>query len=92
MGVRERRHAGLQPAGQGSPELVEGPTDNAFVESFNGRLRDECLNANWFLSLADARTKIEAWRRDYNESRPHTSLGWLTPLEYAAAAAAKVAE
>lgn len=55
------------------------PTDNAFVESFNGRLRDECLNAHWFLSLADARAKIEAWRRDYNGSRPHTSLGWLTP-------------
>ena len=68
------------------------PTDNAFVESFNGRLRDECLNAHWFLSLADARTKIEAWRRDYNESRPHTSLGWLTPVEYAAATAAQAAE
>ena len=51
------------------------PTDNAFVESFNGRLRDECLNAHWFLSIADARSKIEAWRKDYNESRPHTSLG-----------------
>ena len=51
------------------------PTDNAFVESFNGRLRDECLNTHWFLSLEDARAKIEAWRRDYNESRPHTSLG-----------------
>ncbi|MET1756397.1 integrase core domain-containing protein, partial [Novosphingobium sp. RD2P27] len=46
----------------------------------------------WFLSLADARTKIEAWRRDYNESRPHTSLGWLTPVEYAAATAAQAAE
>ena len=46
--------------------------DNALVESFNGRLRDECLNANWFLSLADARSKIETWRRQYNESRPHT--------------------
>lgn len=68
------------------------PTDNAFVESFNGRLRDECLNAHWFLSLADARTKIEAWRRDYNESRPPTSLGWLTPVEHAAATAAQVAE
>ena len=68
------------------------PTDNALVESFNGRLRDECLNAHWFLSLADARTKIEVWRRDYNESRPHTSLGWLTPAEYAAVAAAKAAE
>ena len=68
------------------------PTDNAFVESFNGRLRDECLNAHWFLSLADARAKIEAWRRDYNESRPHMSLGWMTPLEYAAAAVAMAAD
>ncbi len=68
------------------------PTDNAFVKSFNGRLRDECLNTHWFLSLADARAKIEAWRRDYNESRPHTSLGWKTPNEYAAAAALKAAE
>ena len=62
------------------------PTDNAFVESFNGRLRDECLNSHWFLSLADARAKIEAWRRGYNESHPHTALGWLTPAEYAASA------
>lgn len=68
------------------------PTDNAFVESFNGRLRDECLNTNWFLSLADARAKIEAWRREYNESRPHTALGWLTPMEYAAQAAKQAAE
>ena len=68
------------------------PTDNAFVESFNGRLRDECLNAHWFLSLADARAKIEAWRSFYNESRPHTSLGWLTPNEYAAAATLRGAE
>ena len=68
------------------------PQQNGFVESFNGRLRDECLNAHWFLSLADARAKIEAWRRDYNESRPHMSLGWLTPLEYAAAAVAMAAE
>jgi putative transposase len=50
------------------------PTDNAYVESFNGRLREECLNVNWFLSLEDAQAKIEAWRREYNESRPH-SLG-----------------
>lgn len=56
-------------------------------EPFNGRLQDECLNTRWFLSLQDARTKIEAWRGDYNESRPHTSPGWLTPVEYAAAAA-----
>ena len=68
------------------------PTENAFIESFNSRLRDECLNAHWFLSMADARTKIEAWRRHYNESRPHTSLGWMTPSEYAAAVAQKAAE
>lgn len=51
------------------------PTENAYIESFNGRLSDECLNAHWFLSLADARFKIETWRRHYNKSRPHTSLG-----------------
>lgn len=58
------------------------PTDNALVESFNGRLRDECLNTHWFLSLDDARSKIEAWRTDFNETRPHTSLG-LTPADEA---------
>lgn len=68
------------------------PKDDAFLESFNGRHRDECLNAHWFLSIADARSKIEAWRTDYNESRPLTSLGWMTPVEYAAAAAIKAAE
>lgn len=68
------------------------PTDNAFVESFNGRLRDECLNVHWFLSLADARSKIETRRRQYNESRPHTALGWLTPQEFALLAAEKAAE
>lgn len=59
------------------------PTDNAFIESFNGRLRQECLNSHWFLSLDDAKFKIEAWRREYNESRPHSSLDWMTPSEYA---------
>ena len=59
------------------------PTDNAYVESFNGSLRDECLNVNWFLSLEDARGKIEAWRRHYNESRPHTALGDVSPNEFA---------
>ncbi len=59
------------------------PTDNATVESFNGRLRQECLNENWFMSLDDARCKIEAWRVFYNQSRPHSSLGWQTPVEYA---------
>lgn len=67
------------------------PTDNAFIEPFNGRLR-ECLDAHWFLSITDARAKMEAWRRDYNDSRPHTSFGWMTLVEYAAAAAAKAAE
>ena len=59
------------------------PTDNAFVESFNGRLRDECLNTHWFLSLDDARAKLEAWRRDFNETRPHTSPGFMTPADEA---------
>ena len=56
------------------------PTDNAKVESFNGR---ECLNANWFLSLDDARRKIDDWRTAYNEVRPHSSLQWSTPAEFA---------
>jgi putative transposase len=55
------------------------PTDNPFIESFNGSFRDECLNSNWFLSLLDAKHKIEQWRRDYNEFRPHSSLNDLTP-------------
>jgi putative transposase len=58
------------------------PVENGFIESFNARVRDECLNANVFVSLADARSKLDAWRRDYNERRPHTSLGRLTPSEY----------
>ncbi len=58
------------------------PVENAFVESFNGRLRDECLNEHWFVNPKDAREKIEAWRLDYNESRPHSSLGQLTPEEF----------
>ena len=55
------------------------PTDNAFIEAFNGRLRAECLNAHWFLSLADATEKLEAWRRDYNEQRPHSAIGNKVP-------------
>jgi putative transposase len=58
------------------------PTENAYVESFNGKFRDECLNEHWFLDLGDARIKIENWRVDYNEVRPHSSLGDLTPKEY----------
>ncbi|MFN3453941.1 MAG: IS3 family transposase [Pseudobdellovibrio sp.] len=59
------------------------PNENAFIESFNGKLRDECLNENWFLSLEDARRTIEEWRIDYNENRPHSSLENLTPKEFA---------
>lgn len=59
------------------------PTDNAKVESFNGRFRQECLNAHWFLSLDDAKSKIEGWRRYYNETRPHSALKWATPAEFA---------
>jgi putative transposase len=59
------------------------PTQNAFVESFNGTFRDECLNMHWFFSLDDAREKIEAWRKEYNEENPHSSLGYLTPKEFA---------
>jgi len=59
------------------------PVENAFAESFIGRLRDECLNENWFITLKDAREAIEAWRIDYNEKRPHSSLKYLSPMEYA---------
>jgi len=59
------------------------PTDNAKIESFNGRLRQECLNLHWFLSLDDARTKIEAWRQYYNETRPHSALQWESPAHFA---------
>lgn len=59
------------------------PTDNAYIESFNSRFRQECLNQHWFLSLEDAKLKIEAWRREYNSQRPHSALGNLTPEEFA---------
>jgi putative transposase len=59
------------------------PTDNSFIETFNGSFRDECLNVHWFESLKDAKETIEAWRKDYNESRPHTSLNDMTPAEFA---------
>ena len=58
------------------------PVENAFIEAFNGRLRDECLNVHQFTSLADAKEKIEAWRVDYNARRLHSSLGHLTPNEF----------
>jgi len=59
------------------------PVENAYIESFNGRFRDECLNEHWFLTMAHARRAIEAWRVEYNTERPHSSLGNLTPEEYA---------
>lgn len=57
------------------------PTDNAFIESFNGKFRAECLNTHWFLTLDDARHKMEDWLRDYNEVRPHSAIGNKTPIE-----------
>ena len=64
------------------------PTQNAHIESFHGRLREECLAVSWFQNLFDARRKIAAWRTEYNEERPHSSLGYKTPKEFAAAQAA----
>lgn len=58
------------------------PKDNVFIKSFNGKFREECLSQTWFLSLQDAREKIESWREDYNENRPHSSFGNRTPLEF----------
>lgn len=60
------------------------PVQNAFIESFNGRFRDECLNENWFSLLDETRRIVEDWRHDYNEFRPHSSIGDLTPAEFAA--------
>ncbi len=62
------------------------PMENGYVESFNGRFRDECLNENWFCDLADAREKIAQWKQDYNQARPHSALGYRTPEEFAKAA------
>ena len=66
------------------------PTDNALIEAFNGRLREECLNQNWFLSLEDARDKVAAWRQEYNSNRPHGALDNLAPEQFAEAAVAMV--
>ena len=60
------------------------PVENGIIESFNGKLRDECLNVRWFESLADARAEIEAWQEEYNETRPHSSLGNRAPAQYIA--------
>jgi putative transposase len=66
------------------------PVENAYIESFNGRFRDECLNEHWFLTMAHARRVIEHWRIEYNTERPHSSLGDLTPEEFAATANPKL--
>ncbi|MGQ7385843.1 integrase core domain-containing protein, partial [Streptococcus suis] len=58
------------------------PTDNAFIESFNGKFRDECLNMQWFKNRIDAKILIEEFRRQFNETRPHSALGNLTPAEF----------
>lgn len=65
------------------------PNQNAYIESFSGRMRDECLNERWFPTLLHARTSIERWRRDYNEERPKRVVGGLTPTQYAAHLAGK---
>ena len=65
------------------------PVDNALIEAFNGRFREECLNESWFLSLEDAREKIEEWRNHYNRERPHGSLGNIPPVEFAGVLVAK---
>ena len=59
------------------------PMDNGYIERFNGKFRDECLNGHWFISLADARQIIKAWRNDYNQARPHQAFGQLTPPDFA---------
>ncbi|MER3421834.1 MAG: hypothetical protein C4293_00005, partial [Nitrospiraceae bacterium] len=58
------------------------PVPNAFIESFNGRFRDECLNEHWFVTLQEAQVVIEAWRREYNGERTHRTIGDLTPMEF----------
>jgi putative transposase len=73
-------------AGRGIPLIYiqpGKPVQNSYIESFNGRFRDECLNTNWFENLSDARRKIEAWRSEYNQQRPHSSLAYRTPEEFA---------
>ena len=64
-------------------EVIGKPTQNAHVESFHGRLREECLRVSWFNNLFDARRKVANWKTEYNEQRPHSSLGYRTPAEFA---------
>jgi len=68
------------------------PTDNAYIESFNGKLRDECLNEHWFLNLKHAQAIIKKWLIEYNQERPHSSLGDMTPYEFVKEHAAMLQE
>ncbi len=68
------------------------PMQNGYIESSNGKLRDECLNTHWFTSLRQARNIIESWRIDYNQARPHSALGYATPNEFASWSSAPFAE
>ncbi len=79
LGWADERQVGWHYIAPGKPQ------QNGFIESFNGRLRDELLNETLFRSLPHTRTVLEAWRRDYNETRPHSKLGWMTPGAYASA-------
>ena len=76
QGVPARNPPGLHHPGR--------PVENNLIESFNGKLRDECLNVHWLESLVEARAEIEAWRQEYNETRPHSSLGNQAPVQYIA--------
>ena len=82
---------GSQPAGVTLNFIQPGtPVQNAFVESFNGRFRDACLNEHWFASPNDAKRTIEAWHRHYNEERPHSALGCKPPAVFARSAGARL--
>jgi len=81
----ELRDAWAQRRGIRSDFIAPGrPVQNSYIESFNGRLRDECLNEHWFASLAEARAQLAAWREEYNKTRPHSSLGDSAPTTFAA--------
>ena len=80
---RHPAHGPTRPGSNGTTSRQAKPIQNGFIESFNGRLRDEFLNETLFASLAQARAALERWRADYNNSRPHSKLGWKTPTEFA---------
>jgi putative transposase len=77
---RTRRASTSQSTALSENSLPGKPTDNGFIEAFNSKLRAECLNAHWFMSLAEAREKLDAWRRDFNEVRPHSAIGYNVPI------------